>query len=559
MKDELPSPGFNSEQYVRPNQNWICGWACEGRACKLGPGPNGECRVTFECKPALELKPGETKGRWKCTRTKDQGGACEHGPLPDGTCCRPLPRCNPVRSLRAKRGRFTVAVCALTAGVLLLLLGGPERYKFINPGEISSHHTGKAFAELKGAGFGANEGCHVCHSGANQGPGGWMRAAFTASPGPFELRRVAAVTAGDMTLIDRNCLACHPQHNFHQPNVLRDHSCSACHREHQGAGNMQKPDDANCLSCHGDGRVMQDSFLKGKQLAANDPAIFDFRYKRVRHVFEEPRPEYGFTQVMHSFAEDHPEFGIHAMKLSDPNTLRFNHALHLSTAVPPLNGKRLDCANCHQPDVSRAYYSKVDFELSCRACHSLQFDTRNPQMQLPHGNEENVKAFLRSLPTQYAEFGRRVRGITGKSALDKFVSDQMNAWRQRRIKGEDLERQVFLSNDRWAPTASSSASASLGRAPSAGCAWCHQVKETSVEHYEVTRPNIPERWMIRGNFDHSKHLNISCVKCHDVAKSRVTADINLPRKNTCVECHSPRGGVPSNCSTCHSFHTQGRR
>jgi hypothetical protein len=29
----------------------------------------------------------------------------------------------------------------------------------------------------------------------------------------------------------------------------------------------------------------------------------------------------------------------------------------------------------------------------------------------------------------------------------------------------------------------------------------------------------------------------------------------LPTKQSCVECHSPKGGVASNCSTCHTFHS----
>ena len=142
MSDQLPPPDFNSQNYARPNQNWICGWDCDGRACKIGPGLDGTCRAACECKPVLETKPGETKGRWKCTRAKDQGGPCEPGPLPEGTCCRPIPRCTPARSLRSQRGRAATAVCALTVGVLLLLLCGPARLIFgieVGRGQLIAH------------------------------------------------------------------------------------------------------------------------------------------------------------------------------------------------------------------------------------------------------------------------------------------------------------------------------------------------------------------------------------------------------------------------------------
>ena len=87
MSEQLPAPDFDAQHYARPNQNWICGHACEGNACQQGPDAKGRCCATAECKPILETKPGETKGRWRCTRS---GGECESGPLPDGSCGRPI-------------------------------------------------------------------------------------------------------------------------------------------------------------------------------------------------------------------------------------------------------------------------------------------------------------------------------------------------------------------------------------------------------------------------------------------------------------------------------------
>ncbi|MBM3876819.1 MAG: hypothetical protein FJ386_08895 [Verrucomicrobia bacterium] len=576
MSEPLQPPGFDADQYARPNQNWVCGYACEGRACKLGPGPGGECRATAECKPVLDLKPGETKGRWRCTRSKNQGGACELGPGPDGTCCRPLPRCSPVRSLRVRRGRLTLAVTALTVGALLVLLYGPWRLTFINPGPVSSHHTGKAFAELlreqsKGApksaalaasAFGADQGCAVCHTEALAGPAGWLKAAFTVKPGPFEVNKLAAVSRAEMTSIDRACLKCHKDHTFHQPNVVRDHSCSSCHREHLTSGHMRKPEDAQCLSCHGDGATMQASAAKGREIAAKRPSEFEYRSHLGPHVFGVPRPTNGYTKVFASFAGDHPEFQVHADKLSDTNPLRFNHALHFSSTVPPINGRKLDCASCHEPDASGAYYRRVNFERHCRKCHSLQFDAGNPQLQLPHGNETFVRSFLRSLPAHYAELARREHKLSRAEEIARFVARSMSGLTERFESGEGLERRVFMSTERWAPVASVGGSPTLGAAPFAGCAWCHKVTEspgTVPPQFEVARPSMPERWMPRGSFNHAKHQHLDCAKCHDVARSSVTADVNLPRKALCAECHSPKGGVVHSCSTCHSFHTTHRR
>ncbi len=328
MKEQLPSPEFNAHLYERPNQNWVCGKAAEGNACRIGPDGRGRCRATFECRPALELKEGETKGRYKCMRPADFGGPCEQGPLPDGTCCKAISKCAPVRSLRARRRIFTISFTALAAGILLVPLCGPFYPRVINPGGLSQPHSTAAFAAM--AGSHGDAGCVACHGAARNGPSGWLKAAFKAAPGPFQVRSLAALGPHGMTAIDDNCAHCHTGHAFHEPNVVRDHSCSACHREHLGGGSMPAPTDANCLSCHANEEIMQASAAKGKTLPAG---AFDFRPSLGRVVFAVARPSDGYTRVIHSFASDHPEFQVIAQNLQDPDTLKFNHELHLTSAA----------------------------------------------------------------------------------------------------------------------------------------------------------------------------------------------------------------------------------
>ncbi|MGZ5567252.1 MAG: hypothetical protein ACXWKG_09585 [Limisphaerales bacterium] len=561
MNEQLPSPDFGGRDYDRPNQNWICGRACEGTPCRIGPSVSGKCRATFECKPALETKEGETKGRYRCTRPKEHGGPCENGPLPDGTCGRPVPKCAPVRSLRGKRGVVTVCFVAATIGGLLLALFGRFTFKFISPGPLSVQHAGLAFMrdsltaqktfKRNSWKFGPTKEptCAACHNAATQGPSRWVSAAMTAEPGPFDFDKLLHVSKTDMKRIDASCQVCHTQHNFHQPNVVRDHSCSACHREHQGSGRMLEPDDANCMTCHGDASVMQASIEKGKTLAAS---AFDYRAELGRVLFKEPRPERGYTQVFHSFA-DHPDFEIHEQKLKESDTLRFNHQRHFQNDIR-LHGKQLDCSYCHKPDASGTYYQKISFESDCKTCHALQFDSHNADLTLPHGNPAAVRAFLRSLPAQYTELGLR-RGITGAD-LDKFVSEQMRRIREQTQSGEDLERAVFFSTEKNAPSANVGGTGDAAPVKFAGCARCHQVTARGEQVPIVTKPVIPDRWFIRGNFDHSKHLNVTCEQCHDVAHSRDTANINLPGKHTCATCHTRAGGAPDTCATCHSYHAK---
>ncbi len=529
MKDQLPAPDFDKNQYERPNQNWVCGWACEGKPCRVGPDAKGNCHATFECKPALELREGEIKGRYKCTRPKEFGGPCEHGPQADGTCCRPIPRCQPKRSLRAKRGIFTWCIVALTVAGLLITFYTPARLEFISPGKVSSNH--------------AVTTCADCHSVAKKDPVNWSQAAFAAHPAPHEFTKLFAPHDKSMTQIDQSCLGCHAQHNFHQPNVAKDLSCSACHLEHQGGGRMHPPESANCNACHADQKVMEASFKKGRELS---PEAFDFRTAKGRTIFNAPRPERGYTKVFRSFAVDHPEFQIHADNLKDPNTLKFNHRLHLGDTVHTKGGGKLDCANCHKPEASGTFYQQISFEKNCRECHSLQFDKRNPELQLPHGNPEAVRAFLRSLEIQYADLGR-TKGVTEQRALQDFVQTRLQDLRAEKLTGENLEQQVFFSG----------AKKSLDeRALYPGCAYCHEVKTRGELVPIITPPQIPDRWFLRGKFDHSKHLMMSCTDCHDVGKSMKTEDVLLPARASCVTCHSPKGGARNDCATCHGFHSR---
>lgn len=528
MKDQLPSPDFDSNQYERPNQNWVCGWAKEGKTCRIGPDTKGNCRATFECKPTLETREGETKGRFRCTRPKEFGGPCEHGPGPDGTCGRAVPRCQPDRSLRAKRGMFTWSVVALTVAGFLVALYGPARLHFISPGKISSQHSAT--------------GCADCHHAAANDPANWSSVALSADPSPLEFAKFLKPDKKTMTRIDQSCQRCHTHHNFHEPNVARDFSCSACHQEHLGSGAMKAPDSANCNACHADPEFMEASFAKGKQLPPN---VFDYRSDHGQIVFKTPRPERGYTQVFNSFATDHPEFQVHAQHLKESNTLKFNHRLHLSSSVRKKDGGTLDCANCHKPDASSAFHQKILFEENCRECHALQFDKRNPNLQLPHGNPEATRAFLRSLEIQYADLARK-NGVTEKRALDNFVQTQMRTLRQVFRTGEDLERQAFFSTDKKSLD---------GRPLYSGCAVCHEVIPRGEMVPTITKPQIPDRWFARARFDHSKHLTVDCTHCHKANQSEKTEDIMLPTKSSCVTCHSPKGGVKNDCATCHGFHS----
>ena len=470
MSQQLPAPGFNSLQYERPNLKWVCGKAADGRACRLGPDSRGGCRVTTECRPAYETKPGESKGRYRCTRPAEYGGPCAGGPLPDGACCRPLTRCVPVRSLRSKRMVFTISTIIVTTGFLLVALCGPWRWEFISPGPLSRQHGTSLFAHRAKQEAAGN--CAVCHNAARGRISTWLQPAWQARPGPWEIRALAAVGPSGMTAIDRNCLGCHEGHSFHEPNVDSEHSCSDCHVEHQGPGPMRAPSDATCLSCHANAATLQASVAKAATLpasvakAATLPAsAFDYRPAQGRVIFQTPRPPLGYTRIIHSFSTDHPEFEIIENHLKDPDTLRFNHELHLGSrnVSALLQGRNLTCADCHQPDAAGVHFIKITYQQNCRQCHALQFDVRNPGLLIPHGDAEHVRAFLRSLPQQYADYAAGRQGIGDQAHIDAFAREQIARLRLDYHSGEELERRVFFNDGRFGPIGAPGGNQRTGR------------------------------------------------------------------------------------------------
>jgi hypothetical protein len=273
-------------------------------------------------------------------------------------------------------------------------------------------------------------------------------------------------------------------------------------------------------------------------------------------VFKTSRPENGYTKIIHGFATDHPEFQVLEEKLPDPNPLRFNHQLHLTSPnIAPLKGRALECVDCHKPDAAGIYHLKITYEEHCKSCHSLQFDVNNPGLLVPHGNAEHVRAFLRSLPAQYADFAVGQKGINRQPEVESFAQEQLNRLRDSYASGEELEQRVFFGDARTAPVANLVAQGSRGPAKFPGCAYCHTVAPSETGAPHVSQPVIPDRWLVRGEFDHGKHFKVACVQCHQAGQSRETSDVLLPTKASCVACHSPQGGVANSCSTCHSFHT----
>ena len=337
MKRWLQEFSFKKSYYERPNQNWVCGRACQGQGCLSGPDAKGGCTATTECRP---LRKGD---RWHCTRPASQGGPCTDGPRPDGTCPCVIPKCTPVRSLRSARSLTVMLVVAVSLAGLFYALSSRQGVKLLSPGQLSFAH----------ASFGSD--CSDCHAGVGDRPVTWLTTA----------QHAASISANSQM-----CLQCHNVGNFpFQPHSLpaeslarlttaiqtnatlggapaglkvarfiagpahpgaTDLACATCHKEHRGTQNdLRKLANAQCQSCHA---------RQFDSLASGHPAFTTYPFdRRSRIIFD------------------------HQTHISE----HFTDAAYMARAPRT-------CVDCHQVDLNGNSMGLKPFETICASCHGAQ-------------------------------------------------------------------------------------------------------------------------------------------------------------------------------------------
>ena len=443
-----------------------------------------------------------------------------------------------------RRARAIVSLIAIGAGVVVIIVFQTRgRETFFNAGKISAPHASIA------------NNCAKCHEQTLM-TGGQLTPSRFKQVLKDRFRHGVAFEP-----IDRKCETCHAHHTFHEPNVGQNRSCSACHQEHRDLRSLTLVASSQCASCHNNPATMAASAQKGMELHTT---ILDRHpHPTQRVTFDLARPAQGYTQVFASFWEGHPEFQLNvekaanATQVRDPDVVRFNHQRHFAADVPLVNGKKLDCNYCHALQPDGRYMQRISFAANCQACHSLQFDPKNPELTLPHGNATAVRGFLRSLATQYADLAVR-KGMTSPKEIQSFVAKQTAQLRERVRSGDELERQVFYATSPYQPQRGGT---STVRASFYGCAFCHEVKPLANAAPAIAKPVLIDRWMPQARFDHGKHQidpktqqPLDCTICHLATQSRETSDILMPLKANCITCHSPQGKAPTECITCHTYH-----
>lgn len=330
MRD--PAPDHSTPRYERPNQPWICGQTEHGNACPTGPIDRGHCPALAECAPTRD---GD---RWKCNRSPLRGGPCGEGPQPDGACSR-IHKCHPMRSLRAKRGRFVIALSLLAIGGIFITLSADWRDRAIRPGPLARQHA--QILENRETGASA---CGACHSAAAQNIAGWALSVVTF-PSGHPTQSQLCMNCHSKSIAKDFALAAHnlapelleqitgespnPSASARNPNAQRQLACSACHREHHGATvDLTAIDNDACQSCH--------------------------------------------QQHYQSLAASHPDFGNWPYKRRTP--IAFNHATHQGKHFTEKK-QTFDCQTCHAVGAAGNVEQTASYEKSCAACHDEKIAT----------------------------------------------------------------------------------------------------------------------------------------------------------------------------------------
>jgi hypothetical protein len=338
MTDPLQQFDWKSSSYERPGDVWVCGKACDGMPCRLGPGADGECSVRSQCEPE---KVGD---RYRCTRSVLHGGKCSDGPGADGTCCQADESCQPRMTL-LKRRRVAGAVCAaisLACCLVAFSQSGPQNS--LSPGAIAAAHAGletncaachvaaEPGTNLLSTAVGSHhstadsEKCLTCHQNIGAAP---------FSPHSLDQQVMADLTAGAHENPDSAGGSAQLAAFVGSVSADKELSCSVCHQEHHGRSfNLSKLSDQQCQTCH-----------------KSQFADFTHGHPEFEHFPHETRPKIYFDHARH---------------------LNAYFQAHDATPLNPAAESPTSCSTCHQPDAAGGMMLTADFDRTCASCHESQ-------------------------------------------------------------------------------------------------------------------------------------------------------------------------------------------
>lgn len=313
--------------------------------------------------------------------------------------------------------------------------------------------------------------------------------------------------------------------------------CVDCHQEHHGPQMAATPQHL-CADCH---QALNTKLTDTKIANVSDFTTSHPQFRPA--VLQTPGPTLRFSRVS---LDANPQ---------ENTGLKFPHALHLSTRnavaqmarrqgqVQPGTGG-LDCADCHTAN-SDGSFKQISMEQNCQSCHSLAFARSDGNVRtMRHGDPASVVGELRDFYAVHPP-APPVGLMGGRRRPGDFAAEQLRASygsgvANRGAQGEQAIRAVFQKGG--------------------ACYDCHTVIAPAGGglNYSIAPVSLPERYMLKGWFDHRAHSTQTCASCHAANASNNAADLMLPKIAECRTCHAGENAhanqVRSTCAMCHSYH-----
>jgi predicted CXXCH cytochrome family protein len=319
--------------------------------------------------------------------------------------------------------------------------------------------------------------------------------------------------------------------------------CASCHRDHKGPMGLVRQDSPLCTNCHAN--------IKAQVATTQSPNISDFGKDHPPFKLSMLVPGKTGAGAIVRVSQD-------AAKLSEKSNLKFPHNTHLDKkGIRGQNGRVvMECVNCHVPDESGTRFKPTTMKEHCQDCHSLEFEPKATNRQVPHGNVEDV---LASVSEFYAQ------AVLADTPIDVVFQEGARRPGERLNVADPGKRLAAL---KWANQKAETISQELMEVRV--CFACHEISRINVgegklatRSWKVEPIAITQHWLPKGRFPHVQHKPYECKECHNTADSKSSADISIPDIKNCQSCHAgniaTRESVRGTCETCHGFHVGGSK
>jgi predicted CXXCH cytochrome family protein len=319
---------------------------------------------------------------------------------------------------------------------------------------------------------------------------------------------------------DQACLACHAAslHRHVAPGsrqlpVLATARCASCHREHDEPSTLARNDEQLCINCHANPKLT-----------------------------EKPAPATDFMR-------QHPAFKT--ARSRDESHVKFPHDVPLSPkGIKTTSGSEvMTCAGCHEPQAGGARFQPIAMQRHCQRCHSLSFDPRAPERDVPHARPEIVlESLLEYYSAEYLQdypdalnTARPVRRVA-RPGVDLSAAQRTRVLARARAQAEITARDLLERR---------------------ACVVCHDVQRgKTASRWTVTPVSLRAVWMPNARFSHAAHATslTPCKTCHAAEQSKLATDMLMPAIESCRACHAGSHSatatqIASSCTSCHDFHS----